>query len=65
VLGDEPTGNLDSVSGTEVMQIFSRLNVAGRTIVMITHESEIASYAGRVVHLVDGCIDSDRRTVAA
>ena len=61
VLGDEPTGNLDSVSGTEVMQIFSRLNVAGRTIVMITHELDIAEYAKRVIHLVDGRIDSDRR----
>jgi putative ABC transport system ATP-binding protein len=62
VLGDEPTGNLDSVSGREVMQIFSRLNVAGRTIVMITHEADIAEYAKRVIHLVDGRIDSDRRT---
>ena len=62
VLGDEPTGNLDSVSGGEVMQIFSRLNIAGRTIVMITHEAEIAAYAKRVIHLVDGRIDSDRRT---
>jgi len=62
VLGDEPTGNLDSVSGTEVMQIFSRLNAAGRTIVMITHEADIAEYAKRVIHLVDGRIDLDRRT---
>jgi len=65
VLADEPTGNLDSASGAEVMQIFARLNASGRTIVMITHEPEIATYAGRVVHLVDGTIESDRRTVAA
>ncbi len=64
VLADEPTGNLDTVSSHEVLQIFSRLNVAGRTIVMITHEAEIAEYAKRVVHLVDGRIDSDRRTTA-
>ncbi|HVM56056.1 MAG TPA: ABC transporter ATP-binding protein [Gaiellaceae bacterium] len=64
VLADEPTGNLDTASSHEVLQIFSRLNVAGRTIVMITHEAEIAEYAKRVVHLVDGRIDSDRRTAA-
>ena len=64
VLADEPTGNLDSASGREVMQIFSRLNAQGRTIVMITHESEIADHAKRVVHLVDGLVDFDRRTVA-
>jgi putative ABC transport system ATP-binding protein len=64
VLADEPTGNLDSVSGAEVMQIFSRLNAEGITIVMITHEPEIAEHAKRVVHLVDGTIDFDRRTAA-
>jgi putative ABC transport system ATP-binding protein len=62
VLADEPTGNLDTRSGQEVMQIFSRLNAGGRTIVMITHEAEIAAHAKRIVHLVDGRIDSDRRT---
>jgi putative ABC transport system ATP-binding protein len=61
VLADEPTGNLDTASGTEVMQIFSRLNGGGRTIVMITHEAEIAAHAKRIVHLVDGRIESDRR----
>ena len=64
ILADEPTGNLDTTSSHEVLQIFSRLNVAGRTIVMITHEAEIAEYAKRVVHLVDGRIESDRRTTA-
>ena len=64
VLADEPTGNLDSASGREVMEIFARLNLAGRTIVMITHEPDIAAYAKRVVHLVDGRVDSDRRTGA-
>ena len=62
VLADEPTGNLDTASSAEVLQIFSRLNAEGRTIVMITHERDIAEYAKRVVHLVDGRIDSDRRT---
>jgi len=65
VLADEPTGNLDSGSGREVMQIFTRLNESGRTIVMITHEPDIAAYARRVVQLVDGSIASDRRTIAA
>ena len=62
VLADEPTGNLDTASGHEVMQIFSRLNGEGRTIVMITHEPEITAYAKRTVRLVDGLIESDRRT---
>jgi putative ABC transport system ATP-binding protein len=62
VLADEPTGNLDTASGHEVMQIFSRLNAGGRTVVMITHEAEIAAYAKRIIHLVDGRVESDRRT---
>ena len=61
ILADEPTGNLDSAAGAEVMQIFSRLNAEGRTVVMITHEPEIATYAKRVIHLLDGRIDADRR----
>ena len=62
VLADEPTGNLDTASSREIMQIFSRLNVDGRTIVMITHEADVAEHAKRVVHLVDGKVDSDRRS---
>jgi putative ABC transport system ATP-binding protein len=65
VLADEPTGNLDSTSGRDVMEIFVRLNRAGRTVVMITHEPDIAAYAKRVIHLVDGRIESDARTLAA
>ena len=65
VLADEPTGNLDSASGREVMEIFVGLNRAGRTIVMITHEADIAAYAKRVIHLVDGRVESDGRTGAA
>jgi putative ABC transport system ATP-binding protein len=59
VLADEPTGNLDSAASSEVMQIFTRLNQAGRTIVMITHEPDIAAYAKRVVQIADGAIQRD------
>ncbi len=62
VLADEPTGNLDSRASEDVMQIFERLNAAGRTIVMITHEADIAAHAKRVVQLVDGLVHSDQRT---
>jgi putative ABC transport system ATP-binding protein len=64
VLADEPTGNLDSASSAEVMQIFARLNLAGRTIVMITHEPGVAAYAKRVVHIADGLIQSDEAATA-
>ncbi|MGZ4351899.1 MAG: ABC transporter ATP-binding protein [Gaiellaceae bacterium] len=63
VLADEPTGNLDVASTAEVMQIFSRLNAAGRTIVMITHEHDVADYAKRTIELVDGTVLSDERRV--
>jgi putative ABC transport system ATP-binding protein len=65
VLADEPTGNLDSASTVEIMHILSDLHAAGRTIVMITHEPEVAAQAKRVIHLVDGRVDSDRRTDSA
>ena len=57
ILADEPTGNLDSKTSDEIMKIFTDLNEKGRTIVMITHESDVAEYARRVVHLKDGIID--------
>ncbi|HVW88557.1 MAG TPA: ABC transporter ATP-binding protein [Gaiellaceae bacterium] len=61
VLADEPTGNLDSASTREVLDIFDRLNAAGRTIVMITHEHDVAAHAKRVLELADGRIVSDVR----
>jgi putative ABC transport system ATP-binding protein len=62
VLADEPTGNLDSRTTEEVLKIFARLNNEGRTIVLITHEPEVAAQAARVVRLSDGEIVEDRRT---
>lgn len=54
ILADEPTGNLDSKSGGEIMQIFQKLHKVGKTIVMITHETEIAKHAKRIIRLKDG-----------
>lgn len=56
ILADEPTGNLDSRSGNEIMKIFQRLNKAGKTIIMITHEPDIAKYAKRRIKIRDGKI---------
>ncbi|MFA5786182.1 MAG: ABC transporter ATP-binding protein [Actinomycetota bacterium] len=63
ILADEPTGNLDSRSEADVMGVFARLNQEGRTVVFITHETDIAQYAGRVIRLRDGQIVEDRRWV--
>jgi putative ABC transport system ATP-binding protein len=61
ILADEPTGNLDSVSTADVLSLFARLNDEGRTIVMITHEPDVAAEARRVVRLRDGLVVDDRR----
>lgn len=61
IFADEPTGNLDSKSGTQVMDIFDRLNKEGKTIVLITHEHGTASYARRVISMRDGEIVSDMK----
>jgi putative ABC transport system ATP-binding protein len=61
ILADEPTGNLDSRSTTEVLRIFSRLNEERRTVVLITHEPDIAEQAKRIVRLSDGQVVEDRR----
>ncbi len=61
VLADEPTGNLDSRTSVEIMGIFQDLNDSGKTIVLITHESDIAGHAKRVVHVRDGRIQQDER----
>lgn len=59
ILADEPTGNLDSKSGNEIMALLSELHAQGRTIVMVTHDPEIAAYADRVIHFLDGRIEQD------
>jgi putative ABC transport system ATP-binding protein len=59
LLADEPTGNLDSHSGLEIMEIMQNLHAEGRTIVMITHDARNAAFAGRTIHLKDGTINRD------
>jgi len=59
LLADEPTGNLDSRTSVEVMEIFGKLQAAGNTVVLVTHEEDIAHYAHRVVRLRDGLVESD------
>jgi putative ABC transport system ATP-binding protein len=59
ILADEPTGNLDSKTGVEIMSLFDSLHAQGNTIVLVTHEPDIAEYAHRVVHIRDGQIFSD------
>jgi putative ABC transport system ATP-binding protein len=62
LLADEPTGNLDSATGREIMAVFDRLHQQGNTIVLVTHEHDIAIHAHRVVHLRDGKVEKDERT---
>jgi putative ABC transport system ATP-binding protein len=61
LLADEPTGNLDSKTGNEIMALFDRLHQAGNTIILVTHEADIAAYAHRTIHLRDGQVENDVR----
>ena len=61
ILADEPTGNLDTRTSEEIMEIFSHIQSGGNTVVLVTHEEDIANYAHRVVRLRDGVVETDRR----
>jgi putative ABC transport system ATP-binding protein len=65
ILADEPTGNLDSNTGEEIMEIFEQLHKSGNTIILITHEEYIANHSQRVVRLLDGLIQDDKKVVKA
>ncbi len=63
IFADEPTGNLDSVSGAQVMEILARLNKNGRTIILVTHETYTAEFAARLIRIKDGRVESDTEVV--
>jgi putative ABC transport system ATP-binding protein len=64
LLADEPTGNLDSKTGAEIMALFERLHKAGNTIVLVTHEADVAAFAYRAIHIRDGKVENDVRRAA-
>jgi putative ABC transport system ATP-binding protein len=61
LLADEPTGNLDSTTGEEIMRVFEKLHADGHTIILVTHEHDIAEHAHRVLKIRDGRVESDAR----
>ncbi len=61
LLADEPTGNLDSATGEEIMRLFEKLHQDGNTIILVTHERDVAEHANRTIHIRDGKIESDER----
>lgn len=61
ILADEPTGNLDSKTSVEIMQLFSEIHNLGNTVILVTHEEEIAKHAHRIVRLIDGLVGSDEK----
>ena len=64
IFADEPTGNLDSVSGLQVMEILESLNDKGRTVILVTHETQTAEFANRIIRLKDGVVESDKMITA-
>jgi len=65
ILADEPTGNLDSKTSYEIMDIFGKIHSSGNTVVLVTHEEDIAHHAHRIIRLKDGILESDKRKVSA
>jgi putative ABC transport system ATP-binding protein len=61
LLADEPTGNLDSATGVEIMKLFEKLHDQGNTIILVTHESDVAEHARRIIHIRDGKVASDEQ----
>jgi putative ABC transport system ATP-binding protein len=61
ILADEPTGNLDSKTSVEIMKLFQKIHKKGNTIILVTHEEDIAAYAERIIRLKDGIIESDKK----
>jgi putative ABC transport system ATP-binding protein len=64
LLADEPTGNLDSKTGAEILVLFDRLHKSGNTIIVVTHEVDVAAFAHRTIHLRDGRVERDIRRAA-
>jgi putative ABC transport system ATP-binding protein len=64
LLADEPTGNLDSKTGVEIMALFERLHSGGNTIVLVTHEADVAAHAHRIISIRDGQVEKDVRQAA-
>ncbi len=58
-LADEPTGNLDSKTGEDILAIFQKLNAEGKTIILVTHERNVAEHADRIIHFADGSVVND------
>ncbi|MDO8523553.1 MAG: ABC transporter ATP-binding protein [bacterium] len=64
IFADEPTGNLDSQSGLQIMEIFESLNDKGRTVVLVTHETQTAEFANRIIKIKDGMVESDKQIIS-
>jgi putative ABC transport system ATP-binding protein len=64
ILADEPTGNLDSKTSIEIMQLFADIHKAGNTVILVTHEPDIAKNAHRIIHLIDGLVESDELKIS-
>jgi putative ABC transport system ATP-binding protein len=62
LIADEPTGSLDSKTGIEIMELFRQLNDKGKTLLVVTHEPDIAAYARRIIHMRDGQVEADERS---